>query len=400
MDTINKIKKAVKQLKAGNVIVVADAPNREAECDLVGSAQLASPAIINTVIKEARGVLCAPLTRNRAEQLHLNLMVKNNTEKFNTKFLVSLDSKKVSTGVSPLDRAQTLNDLADGKNSSADFENPGHIFPLMAEGDGVLARTGHTEASVDMMKIAGLSPVAFICEAIQDNGEMYRYGDAKQLAEKLDTVLITVADIRKYRYLVNDGAIAKLDTVDLPTPYGDFTLTDYESTEDGQLQLVLKSKKPSDSKTPLVRLHSECFTGDVLGSKRCDCGEQLTRSLQLISKHGGYLIYLRQEGRGIGLKDKLKTYKLQQNGVDTYDANVMLDHAPDEREYLIAAAILKDMGINNIQLLTNNPDKIAQLQNLGITISQRVPLEMPKNGVDDDYLTTKKNKFNHLLKQI
>ncbi|MCF6418472.1 MAG: GTP cyclohydrolase II [Furfurilactobacillus sp.] len=393
-----KITTALTALKHGKLILVADDTNREAEGDLIGLASLATPDSVNTMTKYGRGLICVPMTVAKAAQLNLSLMTMENTEHFHTAFTVSVDERHTSTGISAYERATTIRRLGQVDATEADFERPGHIFPLIAREGGVLVRRGHTEAAVDLARLVGEEPAtAYICETLTSDGHMRRLPELKQLAKELGIPLITIDDLARYRYLINDSAVTGDVRVKLPTQYGEFTLTDYESATDKRLQLLLHSTKANATDIPLVRLHSECFTGDVLGSKRCDCGQQLTTAMTKIGAEGGYLLYLRQEGRGIGLKNKLRAYQLQEQGLDTVEANEHLGFEPDERDYGIAAAMLHDQGVDRIRLMTNNPDKIAGLQKYGIEVVERVPLEVSVYAEDHDYLRTKQFKFHHAL---
>ncbi|HAT54656.1 MAG TPA: bifunctional 3,4-dihydroxy-2-butanone-4-phosphate synthase/GTP cyclohydrolase II [Lactobacillus sp.] len=389
---------ALTALKQGKLILVADDKSREAEGDLIGLASLATPATVNTMTTHGRGLICVPMSAARAKQLNLPLMTTNNTEHFQTAFTVSVDEKTTKTGISAFERATTIHRLGQRTAEDMDFERPGHIFPLIAREGGVLVRRGHTEAAVDLARLAGETPAtAYICETLTADGHMRRMPELKQLAAELQIPLITIDEIARYRYLINDAAVTADVQVKLPTQVGEFMLTDYESTTDRRLQLLLQSTAPVTEEVPLVRLHSECFTGDVLGSKRCDCGQQLTSAMTTIASEGGYVLYLRQEGRGIGLKNKLRAYQLQEQGLDTVQANEHLGFAPDERDYGIAAAMLHDQGITRVRLMTNNPEKVAGLERYGIEVVERIPLEVPVYTEDHDYLKTKQVKFHHAL---
>ncbi|GEK29142.1 bifunctional 3,4-dihydroxy-2-butanone-4-phosphate synthase/GTP cyclohydrolase II [Furfurilactobacillus siliginis] len=392
-----KMTTAIAALQAGKLILVADDEDREAEGDLVGIAEFATQASVNLMTTAGRGLICVPMTAEHAKKLQLPLMTIQNTEHFQTAFTISVDETHTSTGISAEERAITIKQLADLAAQPADFERPGHIFPLIAKNGGVLVRPGHTEAAVDLARLAGAaSDTAYICETLAPTGEMRRWKDLQDLERELQVPLITINELISYRYLINDDVVHADVTVKLPTQTGLFTLTDYESVADQRLQLSLKSVTPSTG-IPLVRLHSECFTGDVLGSKRCDCGQQLTAAMAKIATEGGYVLYLRQEGRGIGLKAKLQAYQLQEQGFDTVEANEHLGFAPDERDYGIAAAMLHAQGVHQVRLLTNNPDKVASLERYGIDVVERVSLEMPIYDEDRAYLKTKQAKFHHAL---
>lgn len=392
---MNKVKLALEELKKGNLIIVADDDNREAEGDFVGIAEYATSESINTMVKFGRGLVCVPMSGCVAEKLNLNLMTNENTDAFTTAFTISVDHISTKTGISAAERAFTIQKLADKNAIASDFSRPGHIFPLLANKGGVISRRGHTEAAVDLARLSGASPVAYICEILNEDGTMKRLTDLKEFAKHMNMVFITVEDIANYRYSINDSVVKNEVSVDLPTDYGTFLLSAFSSTKDSKTQLVL-SKGDLTIGVPLIRLHSECITGDVFSSHKCDCGEQLDLSLSMI-KEKGALLYLRQEGRGIGIINKLRAYKLQAKGIDTYNANLELNFLPDEREYGIAAAILHEMNVKKIRLLTNNPDKVSSLEKFGIEIVERVPLEIPPKKENFNYLKTKKEKFDHIL---
>ncbi|MFD1670613.1 GTP cyclohydrolase II [Agrilactobacillus yilanensis] len=401
MTITEKIKQAITALKAGQLIIVADDANREAEGDLVGFGSFASPENVNFMTQHARGLLCAPIGREIAKKLDLLPMVTHNTERYGTAFTVSVDHKTTSTGISAFDRAKTIQALAAADSQATDFERPGHIFPLIAEDDGVLKRRGHTEAAIDLTRIAKVTPVAYICEIMKADGHMARYQNLQQLAKDWDLPLITIEEITAYRQLLQTNTQASPVTeqveVKLPTAQGDFKLRLYTEA-DGTEDLVLIKGEPWQVKAPFVRVHSECLTGEVFESHRCDCGEQLDKAMAMIEEQGaGAIIYLRQEGRGIGLLNKLKAYALQEQGLDTYEANERLGFAPDARDYSVAAEILDQLGLSKIQLLTNNPDKIKALEAHGIEVVKRIPLETTVYAENYGYLTTKKNKFHHQL---
>ena len=386
-----RIKEAVEHLKKGQLIIVADDDNREAEGDLIGLASLATPETVNFMTINARGLICVPLSKEKAERLKLAEMSDENTDIYSTAFTISVDHKKTSTGISAHDRALTIKALAMETSVASDFNRPGHIFPLIANDGGVLKRRGHTEAAIDLAKLANAEEVTYICEILNEDGTMARRPELEQLAKKWQMPMITVEELAVY---VTAQQALK---VKMPTEYGDFELSLFEDQD--QKEHLLLSKGDIQSGEPLlVRIHSECMTGDVFGSHRCDCGEQLHKAMRMIQKEGrGAIIYLRQEGRGIGLKKKLESYRLQEKGLDTYEANVALGHRPDERHYDFAINILKSLNIRQIRLLTNNPDKMGELKEAGIEIAQRVPLEVPLHKENVNYMTTKKIKFHHQL---
>ncbi len=328
-------------------------------------------------------------------------MVANASDAYGTAFTISTDAKTTSTGISAFDRADTIRQLADPASQPGAFYHPGHIFPLIAKERGVMARGGHTEAAVDLAKLAGATPVAYICEILQKDGHMARRRELKPFAEGIQMPLISIQDIKQYRYMKDRGIAELITSVKLPTKYGDFQLEAYD-TQDGHEPTLLISKGQIQPNEPLLlRLHSECLTGDILGSKRCDCGEQLATALRAIEKAGhGAVIYLRQEGRGIGLANKLRAYKLQEEGLDTVEANVHLGFEPDERDYGLVAALLHKKQVHDVTLMTNNPDKMTQLEALGITLDDRLPIETPVQPESRHYLETKKHKMHHLLKEV
>lgn len=387
---VKKIQATIKHLQEGGLAIVMDDADREAEGDLVGLASEATPEKVNFMTKYARGLMCVPMAPEVAERLKLPQMTADNSDPFGTAFTISVDHHSTTTGISAFDRWRTITHLAAPTAKNEDFYKPGHIFPLVAKKNGVLERNGHTEAAVDLARLAGVEPVAYICEILKDNGEMARSVELHEKAAEFGLPIITIKELQEYRQSL---ASKPVEEVHLPSQYCDFRLRWFD---DNNLALI---KGDIDPTTPvMVRLHSECFTGDVLGSLRCDCGPQLHEAMRRIEKNGsGIIIYLRQEGRGIGLANKLRAYHLQEHGYDTVEANEKLGFAPDERQYDQAISILHQLGIIKINLLTNNPDKIAQLQLGDIEINERIPLEIAPNNYDENYLITKKNKFHHLL---
>ncbi|NSM93669.1 GTP cyclohydrolase II [Enterococcus faecalis] len=386
------IQEAIEFLRKGKLIVVADDDDREAEGDLVGVANLVSPESVNFMVTFARGLICTPVSKQIADRLKLREMVKENTDSFGTAFTVSVDHQETSTGISAYDRAKTIEILAKKESVSEEFHRPGHIFPLIGKEGGVLERRGHTEAAIDLAKLTNQSEVAYICEILNEDGTMARRPQLKQFAQKHKLPFITVEEL--VTYLNAEEPL----TVSLPTAFGEFDLTLFEDQQ-AKEHLLLSKGEIRQSKEPLlVRVHSECLTGDIFGSHRCDCGEQLHEAMRMIEKKGrGTILYLRQEGRGIGLKNKLHAYQLQEQGMDTFDANLALGFKPDERDYQFAAEILDALGVEKIDLITNNPEKIEQLKALGININKRIPLEIPAVKENENYLKTKKQKFHHLL---
>lgn len=386
-----KIEEALLELRKGNLIIVADDESREAEGDLVGIANLVSPETINFMTKFARGLICAPISLQRAKQLQLTEMVQKNTDPFGTAFTISVDYETTVTGISAYDRAKTIKALGQTTTKATMFHQPGHIFPLIGKEGGVLKRRGHTEAALDLAKLTNQSEAAYICEILNEDGTMARLEQLKVLAHSWQMPLITVEELKQYLE-------EQRPTVQLPTAYGDFELTLFEDSAGEEHLLLTKGDVRKSEEPLLVRIHSECLTGDVFGSHRCDCGDQLHEAMRMISERGtGAILYLRQEGRGIGLKNKLLAYQLQETGIDTYDANLALGFEPDERTYQFAVEMLKKTGIQRIELLTNNPEKVTQLMGQGIEVVKRVPLEIPPEKENYTYLQTKKTKFHHLL---
>ncbi len=385
------VEKALADLKAGKLIVVVDDDDREAEGDLVGLAELATPENVNFMTKHARGLICAPISKKIAEHLELLPMSEENTDVHGTAFTISVDHKETSTGISAFDRAKTIQALSDENSKVNDFHRPGHMFPLVGREGGVLERRGHTEASLDLARLAGSTEAAYICEILKDDGTMARKADLREFAQKWQLTMIEVGDIARY------VSFQDSPKVKLPSAYGDFELRLFEDEKNREHLLLSKGDLTADEPL-LVRMHSECLTGDIFGSYRCDCGEQLHAAMEKINEAGrGAVLYLRQEGRGIGLKNKLKAYQLQEKGVDTYDANLELGFAPDARDYQIAADILSFLNINQITLLTNNPDKVNQLEKAGIDVVKREALIVPTHQENQFYLQTKQEKFHHLL---
>ncbi|MBL7066758.1 MAG: bifunctional 3,4-dihydroxy-2-butanone-4-phosphate synthase/GTP cyclohydrolase II [Candidatus Marinimicrobia bacterium] len=394
----NTIKEAVADLINGKFIIVVDDENRENEGDFIIAAEKITPTAVNFMAKHARGLMCVGLTEKRARELRLNLMVADNTALHNTSFTVSVDYKKgTTTGISAPDRAATIKALAEPDTNPDDLGRPGHIFPIVARSGGVLRRTGHTEASVDLAMIAGLKPVSVMCEIMDENGEMARGEALQAIAKEHDIKIITVEDLIEYRRK-HERYIERISEAVLPTKIGKFDIIVYidHLTEKEHVAMVMGDV--GNGEPVMVRVHSECLTGDVFGSLRCDCGDQLTRAMEMIANEGrGVVLYLRQEGRGIGLKHKISAYGLQDQGMDTVEANVRLGFLPDLRDYGMGAQMLSDLGIKKMTLLTNNPKKIVGLQGYGLEIIDRIPIEIPPNPNNEKYLKTKRDKMGHMI---
>ena len=393
------IEEAIEEVRRGRIIIILDDENRENEGDLMMAAEKITPESINFLARYGCGLICMPMTAERLRELDLPLMTSTNTESMGTAFTVSVDAKhNTTTGISAFDRATTAQALIDPVTTRRDLSVPGHMFPLQAKSGGVLRRTGHTEACVDLARLAGLYPAGVICEIMAEDGTMARLPQLESFAEKHNIKMVTIESLIKYR-MKREKLIQKIAEVNMPTEYGDFTAIGYESILDGMCHVALVAGNPT-ADNALVRVHSECLTGDVFRSKRCDCGEQLSKALQLISENGnGVLLYMHQEGRGIGLANKLRAYMLQDQGSDTVEANTKLGYPPDLRDYGIGAQILVDLGIRKIRLLTNNPRKIIGLEGYGLKMVERVPLEIPPNSINRHYLETKRDKLHHLLLQ-
>ncbi|MGB0121040.1 MAG: bifunctional 3,4-dihydroxy-2-butanone-4-phosphate synthase/GTP cyclohydrolase II [Solirubrobacterales bacterium] len=392
------IEEALEDIRRGRMIIVCDDEDRENEGDLVMAAQFATPEAINFMVKEARGLVCLALTPTRCEQLGLSLMTAKNEAPLETAFTVSIEAAEgVTTGISAHDRAHTVQVAIDPDAGPRDLVVPGHVFPLKAKEGGVMERTGHTEASVDLARLAGLSPAGVICEVMNEDGTMARVDDLKTYAAKHELKMITIADLIKYRRK-NEKLVERVVATGLPTTYGDFRAVGYRSLVDDKHHVAMVKGDVDTGEPVLVRVHSECLTGDVFHSMRCDCGEQLAAAMAMIEEEGrGVLLYLSQEGRGIGLLNKLRAYKLQEEGMDTVEANLELGLPADLRDYGIGAQILKDLGLRDIRILTNNPKKIIGLEGHGLHVAEQVKIEAPPNVHNEGYLQTKRDRMGHTL---
>ena len=395
---LDSIEEAIQEFKKGNFVIVVDDEDRENEGDLIIAAEKITPEQVNFMLRNARGVLCAPLTMKRCKELDLGFQVEENTSVLGTPFTITVDKLEgCSTGVSAHDRAATLNALADPKSTPETFGRPGHINPLYAQDRGVLARAGHTEAAVDLARLAGLEPAGALMEIMNEDGTMARLPELRELADEWGLKLISIRDLISYR-LQNDNMLEKGEEVDMPTAYGHFRLIPFREKDNGLEHIALIKGDISDGKPVLVRVHSSCATGDIFGSMRCECGEQLHKAMELIEKEGrGAIVYLNQEGRGIGLMDKIKAYKLQEEGLDTVDANLHLGHKADERNYGVGASILHSLGIKKMRLMSNNPMKRIGLEGFGIETVENVPLEVQPNPYNQFYMHTKKERMGHTL---
>lgn len=394
---LDTIESALEDLKKGKLLIVVDDEDRENEGDFITAAANVTPEVINFMSKHGRGLICAPITEQRCEELKLNLMVENNTVLHQTPFTVSVDLKGhgCTTGISAHDRAKTVQALIDPKTQPEDLGRPGHIFPLRAKTEGVLRRIGHTEATVDLARLAGFEPAGVLVEIMNDDGTMARLPQLKKIAEKFDLKIISIKDLIEYR-LRTESLIEEEVRVAMPTKHGNFELIAFRQTNTGENHLALKKGDWDKDEPVLVRVHSSCFTGDILHSLRCDCGEQLQKSMEMVEREGkGLIVYMHQEGRGIGLLNKLKAYKLQEEGKDTVEANLALGFKNDQRDYGVGAQILRYLGVSKIRLMTNNPRKRAGLLGYGLEIVENVPIEVKPNPHNEFYLQTKRDKLGH-----
>ncbi|WP_416149650.1 bifunctional 3,4-dihydroxy-2-butanone-4-phosphate synthase/GTP cyclohydrolase II [Salipaludibacillus sp. HK11] len=397
MSIFDPVEEAIYALAQGEVVIVCDDDDRENEGDFVSIAEKTTPEVINFMVTHGRGLVCAPITQDRAEKLGLAPMVDRNSDPHGTAFTVSVDHKHTTTGISAPERAMTVKALIDDNAKPADFQRPGHIFPLIAKEGGVLRRAGHTEAAVDLAIMSGAKPAGVICEIMKEDGTMARVPDLRKIADEHHLKMVTIKDMIQYRNR-KDQLVKREVEVKLPTDFGEFNAIAYSNIVDGKEHVAIVKGEVGGEMPTLVRVHSECLTGDVFGSNRCDCGPQLDAALAQIEEAGsGVLLYMRQEGRGIGLLNKLKAYKLQEEGYDTVEANEKLGFAPDLRDYGIGAQILRDLGIRKMKLLTNNPRKITGLKGYDLEVVERVAIQMPHSKSNERYLKVKKEKLGHLL---
>jgi 3,4-dihydroxy 2-butanone 4-phosphate synthase / GTP cyclohydrolase II len=394
----NSIESVIADLQKGKMVIVVDDADRENEGDLIMAAEFVTSAAVNFMAKHGRGLVCVPTNSERLQQLGIERMVQLNRETFKTDFQISVDAARgISSGISAADRAETIRIMADPTAVPEDLVQPGHVFPLRARPGGVLQRAGHTEAAVDLVKLAGCRPIGVICEIMSDDGSMARLPQLMKFSKKHRLKICTIADLIHYRR-TREKLVERVEVVKLPTDYGDFDLNLYKSKVDGQHHLALVCGDVAGKSNVLVRVHSECLTGDVFGSRRCDCGPQLQQTMRQIAAAGrGVLVYMRQEGRGIGLAPKIKAYKLQEQGYDTVEANKKLGYDTDLREYGLGAQILADLGLKTIRLLTNNPKKVVGLEGYGLKIVEQVPIRVKPNPHNERYLKTKRKKMGHLL---
>ena len=397
MYQFNTVEEALEELKNGKIILVTDDPDRENEGDFICAAEFATTKNINFMATYGKGLICMPMSKEYVEKLRIPQMVTNNTDNHETAFTVSIDAVDTTTGISAAERSITAMKCVDENAKPEDFRRPGHMFPLLAKDNGVLERNGHTEATVDLCRLAGLKECGLCCEIMREDGTMMRTKELVQLAKDMNIKMISIKDLQHYRK-VHEKLVDRVTVTKMPTKYGEFTAYGYVNKLNGEHHIALVKGDIGDGKDVLCRVHSECLTGDTFGSLRCDCGQQFAAAMTQIEKEGrGILLYMRQEGRGIGLINKLKAYELQEKGMDTLEANLALGFEGDEREYYIGAQILRDLGVKDLKLLTNNPDKVYQLEEFGMEISKRVPIQMDATEYDLYYLKTKQYKMGHIL---